>query len=245
VKRIFADNISKSFPATDVFRDLSFSVDSQEFVSILGQSGCGKSTLLHIISGVIAPDSGRVFLDEKETTARPGLVSYMPQNDLLLPWKTVMRNICLPLLLQGRKARDLTELVEPYLALFGLKGFEHRYPGQLSGGMRQRAALLRTYLHRTDIMLLDEPFGALDAITRERLQAWLMDLLETLKTTVLLVTHDIDEAILLSDRIIVLSPRPARITDIIRVDLERPRHADQKLSLDFLSLKKRVLHALA
>ncbi len=245
MKRILVENISKSFPGTDVFRGLSFYVDSHEFVSILGQSGCGKSTLLHIIAGVIDPDSGRVYLDNREITSRPGSVSYMPQNDLLLPWITVFRNICLPLLLQGRKARDLEETTKPNLDLFGLKGFEHCYPAQLSGGMRQRAALLRTYLHRTDIMLLDEPFGALDAITRERLQAWLLELMETLKTTVLLVTHDIDEAILLSDRIVVLSPRPARIADIAPVDLPRPRNSDQKLSWEFLSLKKRILNALA
>ncbi|MBN2353419.1 MAG: ABC transporter ATP-binding protein [Spirochaetales bacterium] len=244
MKRIRVENVSHSFPETEVFRDLSFSVDSREFVSILGQSGCGKSTLLHVISGVIAPDSGRVFLDEEDITSRPGLVSYMPQNDLLLPWKTVLRNIGLPLSLKGRKAREAAAAVEPYLALFGLEGFEHRYPAQLSGGMRQRAALLRTYLHRTDIMLLDEPFGALDAITRERLQEWLTRLLETLRTTVLLVTHDIDEAILLSDRIIVLSPRPARIAEILPVDLPRPRNGEQKLSPEFLKLKKRALHAL-
>lgn len=244
MKRLLVENVSQSFPETDVFHDLSFSVDSHEFVSILGQSGCGKSTLLHVISGVIDPDRGRVFLDDQEITSRPGLVSYMPQNDLLLPWKTVWRNICLPLLLQGRKTRDLQPMIEPYLPLFGLKGFERLYPGQLSGGMRQRAALLRTYLHRTDIMLLDEPFGALDAITRERLQGWLLDLLETLKTTVLLVTHDIDEAILLSDRIIVLSPRPARIADIVPVYLKRPRKNNQKLTPGFLALKKRILHAL-
>jgi ABC-type nitrate/sulfonate/bicarbonate transport system ATPase subunit len=244
MNKIRLEKISKSFPGTDVFRDIDLSVEEMEFVSILGQSGCGKSTLLHVVSGVMSPDSGHVYLDDQDITSKPGLISYMPQNDLLLPWKSVLYNICLPLILKGSNFNDIKEEAFDYLDKFGLKGFGDHYPSQLSGGMRQRAALLRTYLHRTDIMLLDEPFGALDAITRERMQIWLMELMASLKTTVLLVTHDIDEAMLLSDRIIVLSPRPAKITEIIQVPFTRPRNRDMKLSGDFLLLKKRILHAL-
>ncbi len=215
--RINVCNISKSLDKLFTLDDISLTVDCQEFVVILGPSGCGKSTLLNVISGLITPDQGRIELDGKDWTGRTGRISYMQQKDLLLPHKNVLDNVGIPLLLKGMSKIEAQKTVRGYLKDFGLEGFEKYYPRQLSGGMRQRAALLRTYLFTSDIMLLDEPFASLDAITRRKMQLWLKELCNNYRPAVLFVTHDIDEALLLADTVYVLTPRPAKVQLKIKI----------------------------
>lgn len=210
-------NISKSMDRLFTLNDVSLTVDNHEFVVILGTSGCGKSTLLNITAGLISPDQGRVEIDGEDWTGRTGRISYMQQKDLLLPHKNILNNVAIPLVLKGMAKIEAQKIVRQYLRDFGLEGFENYYPQQLSGGMRQRAALLRTYLFTSDIMLLDEPFAGLDAITRRKMQLWLKELCNNYQPSILFVTHDIDEALFLADKIYVLSPRPASVQLIIEV----------------------------
>lgn len=203
-------HIDKSF-TRPVLSDISFDVRKGEVLGILGPSGCGKSTLFNIISGLERPDGGQVFLNGKDCTGQTGNISFMHQKDLLLPWKNLLDNVSVPLVLRKVPPKEARETARTYLDDFGLAGFEDHYPLELSGGMRQRAALLRTYLFTRDIMLLDEPFGALDAITRGRMQEWLLGFIKEHSLTVLFVTHDVDEAVMLADRVLVLSPAPAKI----------------------------------
>jgi len=203
--------VSKTLDRIETLIDISMAIDCRQFVAILGPSGCGKSTLLNIIAGLLPPDKGRIELNGEDWTGRTGRVSYMQQKDLLLPWLTILDNVSIPLVLRGVRKREAHDNARKYLEDFGLDGFESYYPRQLSGGMRQRAALLRTYLFTSDIILMDEPFAGLDAITRRKMQLWLKDLCSKYQPTVLLVTHDIDEALLLADTVYVLSARPARI----------------------------------
>ena len=242
--KIAVDNISKSYPSLDVLGSFTFQVTEGEFLTILGPSGCGKSTLLQIINGLISPDGGDVYFKGKKCTNTPGLMSFMHQKDLLLPWKNVLENVSIPLRLKGLSGKEARQEASTHLERFGLDGFETYYPVQLSGGMRQRAALLRTYLYQSEVMLLDEPFGALDAITRERMQEWLLSIIEEVQTTVILVTHAVEEALLLSDRILILSPRPSVINEEILIPFSHPRKASLRLSEEFLSLKRRVLESL-
>lgn len=204
-------NVSKTLQDIFTLDDISLSVSCSEFAVILGPSGCGKSTLLNIISGLINPDEGRIELGGQDWTGRTGRISYMQQKDLLLPHKNILDNVSIPLVLKGMGKREASREARKHFSRFGLEGFEGHYPRQLSGGMRQRAALLRTYLFTSDIMLLDEPFAGLDAITRGHMQLWLKELCKTYQPSVLFVTHDIDEAILLADTIYVFSARPARV----------------------------------
>ncbi len=210
-------NVSKSLDRVVTLSNISLSVECHEFAVIIGPSGCGKSTLLNIISGLIVPDQGRIEIGSEDWTGRTGRISYMQQKDLLLPSRNVMDNVCIPLLLKGIDKMRANETARAYLKDFGLDGFEKYYPRQLSGGMRQRAALLRTYLFTSDIMLMDEPFAGLDAITRRKMQLWLKELCATYQPSVLFVTHDIDEALLLADSIYVFSPRPAQVSLSIKV----------------------------
>ncbi len=182
---------------------MSFSVGDGEFVSILGPSGCGKSTLLNVLSGILSPQSGEIFIDGVKIKGMHSEFAYMPQNDLLLPWRTILDNVCLYGEIHHCK-EEMREKAKEKMAQFGLTGCENKYPGELSGGMRQRAAFLRTSMCEAGIYLLDEPFGALDVITRGDLQDWLRSLCSDLKKTILLVTHDMDEAIYLSDRILIM-----------------------------------------
>ena len=237
-------NISKKINSLDILENISFEVKNKEFLTLLGPSGCGKSTLLKIISGLESPNEGEVFVDSEDSTQKTGLVSYMHQKDLLLPWKSVIENTIVPLILQGIPKQHAIEIALPIITDFGLKGFENYYPSQLSGGMRQRVSLLRTYMHRNDIMLLDEPFGALDAITRERLQLWLMDISERLKTTILLVTHDINEALMLSDKILILSKRPGKIINEINVPWPHPRTKNLFLTPEYIDLNLKIKNNL-
>ena len=237
-------NINKTFPSLPTIRDISLTLKQNEFVSVLGPSGCGKSTLFSIIAGLTKPDEGDVFIDGENVTHRTGRVSFMHQKDLLLPWKTILDNAALPLFLKGVPADAARNKANQYFRLFGLEGFQSYYPGQLSGGMRQRAALLRTFLFSRDVLLLDEPFGGLDAITRQSMQTWLMEVQKELQPSILLITHDVDEAIILSDRVYVLSPRPAVIVEMFEIPLKRPRSLNLFTDQTYISLKKSILTCL-
>ena len=200
-----------SYENKKIFDGLEFSIREGEFVSLLGPSGCGKSTLLKLLTGVIAPEKGHILTDGQEIRGITEHFAYMPQNDLLFPWKTILENVCLYGRIHGGQEQVKKEALSQ-MGAFGLEGYENEYPSALSGGMRQRAAFLRTLLCRADILLLDEPFGALDVITRGEMQDWLLSMRERLNRTVLLVTHDMDEAIYLSDRILILNGSPSHIT---------------------------------
>lgn len=203
-------DLSLAYEGKPVLNRVSFQVEEGEFVTFLGPSGCGKSTMLNILAGLWKADGGTVYVDEKEVTGVSDHFAYMPQNDLLLPWKTILENVTLYGMLHHDRKHAEEEALKEF-ARFGLEGYRNAYPGELSGGMRQRAAFLRTALCRADIMLLDEPFGALDVITREDMQDWLLKLRSKLNRTTILVTHDVDEALYLSDRIFILSHSPAEI----------------------------------
>jgi ABC-type nitrate/sulfonate/bicarbonate transport system ATPase subunit len=224
--------------------DITLDVRPNSFVSLIGQSGCGKSTLFNILAGLLHPSVGRVLHDGRDITGRAGLVSYMLQKDLLLPWRTVLDNVIFGLEIQGVDRRAARDLARPLLARYGLAPFATHYPASLSGGMRQRVALLRTLLCDRDVILLDEPFAALDAQTRFRMQQWLLTLWKDFARTVLFVTHDVDEAIFLSDEIVVLSPRPGRIREQFPVPLPRPRQRKILTSPEFAFLKQRCLALL-
>jgi ABC-type nitrate/sulfonate/bicarbonate transport system ATPase subunit len=216
-----------------------------EFVSIVGPSGCGKSTLFNIVGGLEPADAGRVLLDGQDVTGQVGLFGYMPQRDLLLPWRTVVDNVILGAEVAGRNRQAARQEARDLLPLFGLEGFAQNYPATLSGGMRQRAALLRTFLCHREVLLLDEPFGALDALTRAEMQQWLLQVWEHLGQTILFITHDAEEAVFLSDRVYVLSPRPARVQLELPIALSRPRPRILVTSPAFIALKRRLLEALA
>ena len=205
-----------SYGDQSVIKDLSFEIKDGEFVSILGPSGCGKSTLLNVLAGILKPERGQVLIDGKEMSGISSQFAYMPQNDLLFPWKTILDNVCLYGEIHHRK-KEVREEARAQMIRFGLQGCEDKYPSELSGGMRQRAAFLRTALCDAGIYLLDEPFGALDVITRSDMQDWLAQLCNNLKKTILLVTHDTDEAIYLSDRILILGAPGEGIREEIAV----------------------------
>jgi ABC-type nitrate/sulfonate/bicarbonate transport system ATPase subunit len=215
-----------------------------EFVSIIGPSGCGKSTLFNILAGLDRPSRGDVMLDGQVESKRIGKVGYMPQKDLLLPWLTILDNTALGPIMAGVPKRRARDEARGWFERFGLAGFEHHYPATISGGMRQRAALLRTFLANRAVMLLDEPFGALDSLTRGEMQEWLLDVWAQFQKTVIFVTHDIDEAILLSDRVYVMSPRPGRIEDVLTIELERPRVAEMLTSPEAVRAKQHLLALL-
>lgn len=230
--------------ALPVLDGVDFQARRGEFVSIIGPSGCGKSTLLNIIAGLDSPTSGEVALDGAAGADRLGAVGYMQQKDLLMPWRSVLGNAILGLEIQGVPKREAVARAREHLARFGLDGFESAYPHELSGGMRQRAAFLRTALAGNDVFLLDEPFGALDALNRSRIHRWLTGIWESMNKTIALVTHDVDEAILLSDRVYVMTARPGSMKMVRRVDMERPRAADAATSPEFVRLKADLLAAI-
>lgn len=210
-------SISKTLGTVHTLDDISLHVKQQEFVVILGPSGCGKSTLFNIVAGLIEPDKGQVFINNEDLTGKTGKISYMQQKDLLLPSRRVLDNVSIPLLLKGFSKKAARSLAQKHLPLFGLEDFAEYYPGQLSIGMRQRAALLRTFLFSSEILLLDEPFASLDAITRRKMHLWLKEIQERFHSSILFITHDIDEALFMADRIYVFSERPAHIKEEIRL----------------------------
>ena len=239
-----AENIAKAYDGRMIIQDVSLHLDQGELVCLLGVSGAGKTTLFHALSGLEKPEAGRVLLDGEDVAGVPGKISYMLQRDLLLPHKKIPDNVALPLVIRGRRAREAREEALAYFPRFGLEGTEDKYPAQLSGGMRQRAALLRTFLGSRGVVLLDEPFSALDALTKREIHRWYMDMMDQLKLTTLFITHDIDEAVLLSDRIYILSGRPGRIAAELPVAQPRPRDLSFTLSEAFLDCKKQILSLL-
>ena len=244
MKKLEVNHVSKSFDGKPVLQDISITLNQGELVSLLGVSGGGKTTLFNIIAGLLPPDEGNVILDGKDVTNQPGHVSYMMQKDLLLPYRTIEDNTALPLLLKGVKKQEARAQVSPLFAQFGLEGTQKKYPAQLSGGMRQRAALLRTYLFSQDVALLDEPFSALDTLTKRSIHQWYLDVMEKIQLTTLFITHDIDEAILLSDRIYLLSGNPGRIAAEIVIQEPKPRRDDFSLTPEFLEYKREILSLL-
>ena len=217
---------------------------SAEFVTIIGPSGCGKSTLFNLICGLMEPDEGEIRLAGAGGGPRLGTVAYMLQKDLLLPWRTVLDNVILGPELSGMPRIEAYARARELLPLFGLEGFETSYPATLSGGMRQRAALLRTFLTERQVMALDEPFGALDALTRVALQDWLLGVWTRMRKTILFVTHDVEEAVYMSDRIYVMTPRPGRMAMEVTVELPRPRARHMVTTEPFLQMKQELLRAL-
>ena len=244
MKKLEVNHISKRFDDKHVLQDISITLNQGELVSLLGVSGGGKTTLFNIIAGLLPPDEGNVILNGKDITNQPGQISYMMQKDLLLPYRTIEDNTALPLLLKGVNKRDARTQISPLFAQFGLEGTQKKYPAQLSGGMRQRAALLRTYLFSQDVALLDEPFSALDTLTKRSIHQWYLDVMEKIQLTTLFITHDIDEAILLSDRIYLLSGNPGRITAEIVIQEPKPRRDDFSLTPEFLEYKREILSLL-
>ena len=227
-----------------VLRNIDFYAADGEFVSIIGPSGCGKSTLLNIIAGLDDPTSGTLTLRGIGAGNRLGSVGYMHQKDLLMPWRSVLDNAALGLELRGVPKREAHARAMTHMGRFGLSGFEKSYPRELSGGMRQRAAFLRTALADQQVFLLDEPFGALDALSRSQIHQWLTGLWESMNKTIVLVTHDVDEAIMLSDRVYVMTARPGTMKTVRGVTLNRPRSMDTAATYEFMQLKSALLTAI-
>ena len=245
MKQLEVRGVSKSFDGKEVLQDISISLNEGELVCLLGISGGGKTTLFNIISGLLLPDEGQVLLDGEDITGKPGRISYMLQKDLLLPYRTIEDNVALPLILKGINKKEARVQASSLFSEFGLEGTQKQYPAQLSGGMRQRAALLRTYLFSQDVALLDEPFSALDTLTKSGIHRWYLDVMERIKLSTFFITHDIDEAILLSDRIYLLTGQPGRIADEIVIKEPKPRRADFNLTTEFLEYKREILEKLA
>lgn len=244
MEKLEIKNVSKSFDGKPIIENISVTVGQGEIVSLLGVSGGGKTTLFNIISGLLQPDCGKIILDGKEITGQTGKISYMMQKDLLLPFRTIEDNIALPLMMKGESKKKAREQISSLFGEFGLDGTQKKYPSQLSGGMKQRAALLRTYMFSHDVALLDEPFSALDTLTKANVHRWYLDVMEKIKLSTFFITHDIDEAILISDRIYILSGQPGKITDEIIINHPKPRTEDFSLSVEFLEYKKRIIKSL-
>ena len=239
-------DIAHHFGEMVALTDVSVTIRPHERLGIVGPSGCGKSTLLSVIAGLLQPDHGTVRIDEA-TSPRERLrrCALMPQRDLLLPWRTAIDNAAIALENRGMKKGEARDRARPLFERFGLAEFEERMPAQLSGGMRQRVAFLRTLMAEKDVLLLDEPFAALDSITRSGMQEWLLSALEQEPRTVLLVTHDVDEALLLTHRVVVMSARPGRIVRTLETDLPRDRPRREIVtSPEFAALKEAALEAL-
>lgn len=227
----------------------SLSVAPGEMVCLVGRSGCGKSTLFHGLAGLTTPVSGEVLLHGEDVTGRPGRISYMLQKDLLLPQRTIIDNVCLPLLLSGMPRREAHAKAESLFERFGLDGTQTSYPGELSGGMRQRAALLRTYLMENDVVLMDEPFSALDALTRRDMRSWFLSMVTDLGISCVLITHDVDEAVEMADRVLVMrgNPKegcPSNLVGEVPIDVSRDARGEWLLTPASLDVKRRVLELL-
>lgn len=227
-----------------ILQNFDLRVRQGEFISLIGPSGIGKSTLFQLIAGLLQPQDGAILIDGSPVGNRLGMVGYMPQRDALLPWRTVVENAALPLEIKGVPKKEAREKVRSQLPRYGLAEWAEAYPAQLSGGMRQRVSFLRALLFGADIMLLDEPFSALDGITRMEMQEWLMARWQESGSTMLMITHDIDEAILLADRVIVLNGRPIEQPVELTVDMERPRTTAFRNRAQFLAVREQVWELL-
>jgi ABC-type nitrate/sulfonate/bicarbonate transport system ATPase subunit len=227
-----------------VVRDISFRAAPGEFVAVIGPSGCGKSTLFNIIAGLEQPSAGEVMVDGTVATGHTSHFAYMPQKDLLFPWRTILENTALGLEVQGVPRKQARQRAAELFPRFGLAGFENAHPFELSGGMRQRAALLRTVVQGREVMLLDEPFGALDSLTRTEMQSWLQDVWTQDSWTAVMITHDIREAVFLADRVVVLSARPASIRLDLPIPLPRPRELSVLTTPEFADLEAQLVETL-
>jgi len=242
---VVIDSVSRTFTGpngpVEALEKTSITTHSGEFVTFLGPSGCGKSTLFNIVAGLLPATTGKVYVDGSDVTGRTGHVSYMLQRDLLLPWRKVIDNVIVGLESIGESKASARQQGRELLERFGLGPFENAYPQQMSGGMRQRAAFIRTMLFPRDVLLLDEPLGALDAQTRLIMQEWLLGIWSEQKKTVLFITHDVDEAVFLSDRVYVMSARPGRIINDVKVDLPRPRTSEIRTSPAYFQIRSELL----
>lgn len=239
--KLSLQHISKSYGKKHVLQDVSFHVDDGEFVTIVGPSGSGKSTLFQLIGGLYAPDNGEIMLDGKNLNNARGHISYMPQNPSLFPWRTIIQNVLLSSEIAGQKDTGTAlELIKKA----GLSGYEQSYPHQLSGGMKQRVAFIRSLNSPQSIICLDEPFSALDEFTRFEMQEWLLSIWEEYRKSIVFITHNIEEALYLSDRILILSDKPASITKEIIVPFPRPRTENILLSEQFMKLKREIHYEL-
>ncbi|WP_168413131.1 ABC transporter ATP-binding protein [Bacillus salacetis] len=236
------ENLSKSFEDQLILDNLTLSVGDGEFLSVLGPSGSGKSTLFHLIGGLYAPEKGSIRIDGEDITGQRGYISYMPQAPSLLPWRSVEDNVLLGQEISGKKDRAGARKM---IQRAGLAGYEKAFPHELSGGMKQRVAFIRALLSPQPIICLDEPFSALDEFTRLEMQKWLLSIWEENKKSIIFVTHNIEEALFLSDRLIVLSQRPAEIKSEFKVPFSRPRDEQLVLSEEFLQCKKTIYQELA
>ncbi|WP_026575341.1 ABC transporter ATP-binding protein [Bacillus sp. UNC438CL73TsuS30] len=241
MSHLMLKDVSKSFGANEVMNGMNFSIKKDEFVSIIGPSGSGKSTIFNLIGGMLAPDHGQILLENKVINGKRGLISYMPQTPSLLPWRTILDNVVLGQELQGKK--EISKAKE-MLEIAGLADYDKAYPHELSGGMKQRAAFIRALLSPQAVICLDEPFSALDELTRFEMQKWLLSVWETHKRTVLFITHNIEEALYLSDRILVLSQKPSKVISEMEVPFARPRDASILLEEPFLQWKRKVHYTL-
>lgn len=242
MKKLEVRHVSKAFGEHQVLRDVSITLEEGELVCLLGVSGGGKTTLFNVISGLLKPDEGQILLDGQDITGKPGTISYMLQKDLLFPYRTIQDNVALPLMLRGVPKKEARKQASSLFKEFGLEGTEKSWPVQLSGGMKQRAALLRTYLFSQNVALLDEPFSALDTLTKASIHQWYLDVMEQIQLSTLFITHDIDEAILLSDRIYLLTD--GTIGDEIIIHETKPRSKEFNLTPKFLEYKRRILEKL-
>lgn len=241
---ISVDGVTQAFGDVDVLDRISLEIPPGCFAGLVGPSGCGKSTLLKVLAGLVVPDEGDARIDGRSVVGRPGRAAYMAQRDLLLPWRRTLGNATVGAEVAGVPRAEAQDRARGLLERFGLAGFEDAWPAELSGGMRQRLAVLRTFLCGRDVLLLDEPFGALDAITRRDMHDWLQRVLTDDPHSVLLVTHDVEEALVLSDVVFVLSSRPARVVERLHVDLPRPRTSESLVDSAFVRAKATLLEAL-
>ena len=223
-----------------ILNNVNLKLNDGELVCLLGVSGGGKTTLFNIIAGLLEPQQGQVLLNGEDITGQSGKVSYMLQKDMLLPYRTVEDNVALPLIIKGMKKKEAREKVGGYFEEFGIEGTQKRYPVELSGGMKQRAALLRTYLFSAQVALLDEPFSALDTLTKSEMHRWYLDVMDRIRLSTLFITHDVDEAILLSDRIYLLDGGGG-LTDEIVITEPKPRRKEFVLSEEFLQYKRDII----
>lgn len=241
-KKLEVKNLNSKYGSLEVLKNINIFVNKGEFVSIVGTSGCGKSTLFHHISGLLKPQSGEILINGIKVNGKTNQVAYMYQKDLLLPWRKIIDNVSIPMEISKMSKVERIKKAKNYFKIFGLEGFENYYPSQLSGGMRQRAALMRTYMCKKDIMLLDEPFGRLDAITKTKMQQWLKNVLLSVKGSILFITHDIEEAIYLSDRIYILSKRPATVIKELSISISKKNFIKCTTSKEFNKLKSEIIN---
>ena len=242
--KLTVEDLGCRFGETQAVEGFSVSVAPGEFVSIVGASGCGKSTVFNVVSGLLLPSQGRVLVDGHDVTGATGHVGYMLQKDLLVPWRTVVDNIVMHAALTRRVTAEDKAEARDFATRYGLGEFLNHYPHALSGGMRQRVALMRTLATHQDLLLLDEPFGALDSQTRLEMQQWLLQVWAETHKTILFVTHDVDESIFLFDRVLVMSPRPGRIVAELPIELPRPRSLEMLTDPDFIDIKRKVVGLL-